>query len=543
MKTKMIQIYLTDNRYVTDGIRKKLKLNQSHKMPYWSRTEDGPMSTTFYNLLEFNETDFKFNHIDSPENLLYLDTLEDAHNVVYVNAFTPTIEGKQRFLQLKKSCRLRKDRIREMELDYFRPMKNHAFEELSEPENVQMLALWAEERMNKAYTETFEKFGVPLRYDICLFPLFSSLENRRKELSGRMKNARYAVFEKDGVRYYAAESSIPVLTENDVFSERAIVTDVRERHQNIPPPAEYTILELLLDCEKQGISVSNTIDMLFELYLEGIISFPITHESCISDKLLKRRMPVMELFFGEYLCAASEAEFRSYPAHLKRNYQGNGIVLLHVREFEDYLQYKVTNDKKRKILDLLIRRNLAVLQDSCREEIIEADIAWNNRQYTVISRNVLQPGWKTIIGGNEDNQVKFHIGEEVAPLGLHYYKEGEGLYSFSEIMQLVKLHCDNNSRLQLKILNALSRSIYISRIGDDILLQPSERSTLELVPENLLSLSELTTLQDQLKKTTNGILSKEEFRKWVMERIKYNTQLIEKNICKGENSHENRPGK
>lgn len=520
MKSLTKWIYLTDNRYLAEGIIEKFQMKRDFKIPFPCQSEESLHERIEFILVAFDEKAFRYNYIESAENMRYLEKSVDEKNVFFINAFEPTEDGRHRFMQLQKALGLSKMKIRQMELDYFKPGKRHAYEETSDHASLRELSDWAEERMNKAYSVSFEEAGLGIQYDLCLFSLFSLLEEKRRDVCSRHEREGYTVFEKNGTRYYGQECG---QTEDD--TESAVVVSVKSKTRDIPPPAEYTIIEILEDADAKGVSPAETMDVLFELYQEGIISYPITHVNSISDKLLKRRMSVTELFFGEYLYAASEAEFRQYPAYLKQNYQESGIILLNVREFEDYYN-SIPGRNKKTILDLLIRRSLAVMQESCSEETTEAVISWAGKLYKTVYQKNTKAGWKQVY---EKKKVTAELepGESITPAGMCYFaSEDNGLYTVQELLRVRRLYCGSDSRMEVKAMRALLRSRYTDRIGKYVFLRKSERLILSAVPDNLLELSEIVLLHDQLRKIKNGMMSKEDFRRWVIDRINENTEKI-----------------
>lgn len=544
---KQIELYITDNAYIAKGIRNKFDLSLNVSEGVWEKVKE----RTYTALMEINPKSLYSTRRTDQPYIAYLERYRESQ-VRYYNAFEPTQAGCNRFAVLCRQTRLEPENFFRLvtETSDFRP--GSCGTELSDVHvDEETLLRWAEQSMDEAYTECFRKNGYELHYSCRLFPIFTEIKKkmdedaecmnkseRRLRVTFRLENADVLTYLSDSEARSIFDNSanIKKLT-GDLKGYKGKVVRAETRQMMINPPMPYSYLDFLQEVvtNGDGISLTDATEILYNLYLCGLITFPRTPSRTISPDMVHKIMTPESLQgLTGYEEAITEVRYNDIPDHLLKNSPNAGAILLLDYRNGDFLRLyeEVGNKKEKAILDMLIRRQLCIYAEPCTEERCRVTIKAGKNYFSGEYTNIIEPGWEKIIIGEQKDSTPFWLkeGQDLEIVEIEEVKEAETiLHDIFSIIRLLKLHSVGNIEDITETVEALYRSVYISR-AEGRYLTLRETEMLKIVPPQLRSMESYCNVIESIRnrKSTNKV--KKEISGMIQENMKQIDLFCKKGI-------------
>ncbi|MBM3200506.1 DNA topoisomerase I, partial [Candidatus Woesearchaeota archaeon] len=197
-------------------------------------------------------------------------------------------------------------------------------------------------------------------------------------------------------------------------SDKAKVSKVEKRDQDLPPPHPFDLTALQLEAyRKLGASPKETLSIAQELYTSAYISYPRTSSNQLPPTINVKKV-LQEL--------AKQKDYEKDAKHLldKKNLKPNNGTKqdpAHPAIYPTGEIPKHLSTKSRKVYDLVVRRFLATFGDPALKENMTVELNSNGEEFVAKGSRIVKPGWCELYG----RYAKFK--EEQLPA----VKEGEEL--------------------------------------------------------------------------------------------------------------------
>ena len=324
------------------------------------------------------------------------------------------------------------------------------------------------------------------------------------------------------------------------------VTELRSELSFTNPPEPYCYLDLLQDAMGggNGISLVDVAEILYNFYLCNLITFPRTPGRSISlDMLHKIVTPASLHDLPGYEKAVEMIRYNDIPDHLLKNSHDAGAILLLDHGTGDFanLYEEVSNRKEKTILDMLIKRQLCLYAEPCREERCSVMIESGKNHFLGQFTNVINPGWKSIdVQEQGDYPLQLRQGQEAEIIELEEDMGQENaLHDITSIIKMLKLYSFGNMDTIAETIELLYRSVYIGKIGGRYLTL-REKNMLSIVPPRLKDMEEYCRLMEGIRSAFRNGESVNKIKKDISGMIQENLVLIDSFCKKGADLHDER---
>lgn len=556
---KQVKLYVTDNTYITKGIRNKLQLKFNTKEGIWDNIGD----RTYTVLVEISPQSLYTTKAADKPYIGYLERYKDSQ-VKYHNAFEPTPEGKNRFALFCSQTGMKPEVFFRMntETAEFETTAGRIESTCIQTQEREMLR-WTEQSIDEAYTHRYRQNGYDIHYSCRLFPIFAEIkekmdsDTRLRDKAARHIGAAFQFGNTDIHTYLCDAAGVPV-TENTVDINHLavnlrgckgkVIKSVAELTV-LNPPRPYNYLDFLQETmtDSERISLTDVKEILYNFYLCGLITFPRVPDRSISPGILHKLMtPASLQGLQGYEKVAAGIRYNDIPDHLLKYSQNAGAILLLDYGIGDFasLYDEVVNKKEKTVLDMLIKRQLCLYAEPCREEhcsiIIKAGKYYFSGQFT----NLINPGWKCITNDMEEGEygprLLLQEGKETELVELEEDTRQEScLHDIASIIRFLKLYSFGNMETITETIESLCRSVYIGRIGGRYLTL-REKNMLSIVPSRLKDMEEYCRLIEGIRSALRNGESVNKIKKGISDMIQENLMLIDSFCKKGAVDEETR---
>lgn len=555
---KQIKLYVTDNPYIAKGIRNKRQLKFNTMEGLWDNIED----RTYTVLMEISPQSLYATKADNRPDIGYLERYRDSE-VKYHNAFEPTPEGRNRFRSFCSLARLKPEdflRVNTETADFREAAGRTESAGGAKPYEGELLR-WAEQAINEAYTQRYRNNGYDLHYSCRLFPIFSEIKKAMDETArcgGELKPRLHAAFrfgdtdiqaylcDDMGANGMTDPAEMKHLTES-LQGVKGKVIELRRELSFTNPPEPYCYLDLLQNAMSggNGIGLADAAEILYNFYLCNLITFPRTPGRSISPDMLHKIMnPASIHDLPGYEKAIEEIRYNDIPDHLLKNSHDTGAILLLDHRAGDFasLYEEVSNRKEKTILDMLIRRQLCLYAEPCREERCSVMIKAGKNHFLGQFTNVINPGWKSIDVQEQENYppIQLRQGQEAEIIELEEdIGQEHSLHDIASIIKMLKLYSFGNMETIAETIELLYRSVYIGKIGGRYLTL-REKNMLSIVPPRLKDMEEYCRLMEGIRSAFRNGESVNKIKKNISGMIQENLVLIDSFCKKGADLHDER---
>lgn len=205
------------------------------------------------------------------------------------------------------------------------------------------------------------------------------------------------LFEKDGVRYEASNSSGAFARKSDAElvksiceNREAIVSSVSTSVSNEPPPPPFATGDLQREAYRLfGFSPTKTLQIAERLYLEALISYPRTSSQKLPSTIGYRKILMKLGMIGDYGDSVRELLGSRLEPREGRKVDGAHPAIYPTGERPK--RSLLANETK--IFDLVVRRFLACFGDDAVRERLNATISVDRHEFAVTGVKTLKLGW------------------------------------------------------------------------------------------------------------------------------------------------------
>lgn len=509
------RIYLTDSERILKVFRKQLHLELKDGICYRRKNRDTEM----------------FLYIDREElyrgRLPFAKTFAIYSNspelATFYNAFEPTAEGSAAFQILRETAGLEKSVILSCDVRFFAGEPNRGERcRFSRMENSQTerlkLKRWTESRILQEYMQVLSEKKIYFQ-DYRVLPLLFEIEKRRREVESAEETRQYFGQFQIGDNFVSAElldpdGSSKIRTAGNVTGK---IVDIQKRVIEEAPPLPYSYSEIIGAAEDAGIQAVTAMEMLDILYELGVITYPKTAEKRIPQDMTDKMLLPLNLAFSPYQGYARKIQYRQLPqTMLKQTEQAGGILLLNTENLE-----KRYRGQERILLDLLLRRQLALFSQAAKREEAIITIKVSKYHFEARVTTTLQSGWREIAFGEvEEEGCKFQEAQGVILQNMKAEVQFPELHTLHSILVLLKIYAAGNDLEIMDIATALEKSPYIDKIGGYYLLKRSEIKWVLNLPSKIVSMHEINRAYRYVKqKVEQEKLDATKYMNWVNEEI------------------------
>ena len=464
---------------------------------------------------------------------------EKRRNALLINAFSPSEKGSilfQLFLQysgFEESGLCKRNRYfgeadgRERSINLSE--KKRAAEAMK-------IWLWTKRTVNSEVTKILDQSGFAVDYDLFQIPLCAEIENRRKEITdfvcgtqsqlsakGRIGDTvlTLQLCDETGKILQAPEYEMKGL-EGSVHTGKVIRETRTER--TFMPPQPYDFLSLLQDLETEVIRPADAEEYLMKMYAEGFTNYPLSGERKVNQALLGRMAKKQDLSFF----SGRKKEWNPLTTDIdcEKKETAGGIVMLHHPNLEDLYDQAV--DKEKPVLDLLIRRQLAILSQPAKIEVVDILIEAEGYHFTGKIERLAKGGWRSDSYGELEQDTELYLDREVSLSAFEVVNEPmPKLYTVSSLITFLRIHAiDNDCIFDILHSIGLPQPGYIGYYDGKYLLRRADRERIEKLPDCIKSLSLATDLLAEVQRVRNGKIGAEQY----MEMVKKSLAKIEEEI-------------
>lgn len=523
---KGLKLYVTDNEDIAAVIKSKHRLKYSYNEALWHNSED-PQIT--YELLYIDD--------DSPlsdgsiSRKPYMSRVQNNYGFtpfIIVDAFEPTPQGRNNYELFREYAT--SDEVIWQHVD----TRTSGLTQLGmvpKADPGKKLITWTKTVVNFAVTKELKRRGINVDYDIFSFPFIYGIEKKVKEIEqntcfdvkvsatfkvGGMIVSGYMVDE-SGKQCVLSEEDANLLLDADF--DKAEVVDVNETEVIINPPGPFSYLQFVEELLASGIRISKIDECLYDFYKDGVITFPKTTARMIAEDFKGKIASAGALAFLDYKEAAEDIMYLDKRVNIfAESEYFSAITLLDVnikKAFET-----VKKEEHYKVLDALIRRQLAIQAGPSKEVQTVLRIKAGEKFFEIKLNTLLVEGWKSTGGEKEEAIQSFHIGQESCIIQIN--AEPAMNFSFDDansILKQMRLNAIGSDDVKMNVINAIEKSKYIKKIHNYYFVSRRYADTLSQVPAELKQITFLEDILAVLRKAEKKEITENEYKRLIIRKI------------------------
>nr|WP_263323187.1 DNA topoisomerase 3 [Neobacillus sp. Marseille-Q6967] len=193
-----------------------------------------------------------------------------------------------------------------------------------------------------------------------------------------------------------------------VTGAKAIIENIDRKRKNEPQPLPYDLTELQRDANKRfGFSAKKTLNLLQRLYEQyKIVTYPRTDSRYLTTDMLSTMADRLQGMSSGYKDEVRPLLAAGGKVLAKRVFNNEKVTDHHaIIPTEQRLNLGELENDERKIYDLIARRFLALFYPAYEYETIHAVFKVDDETFTTRETNVIEPGFKKILGKEETEQT------------------------------------------------------------------------------------------------------------------------------------------
>lgn len=196
---------------------------------------------------------------------------------------------------------------------------------------------------------------------------------------------RYATFEKANSEQKHASVSMLEVTEYETTK------------RTLRPPLLYDLGTIQQDANrKYGIPVGETLQIIEDLYLRKLLTYPRTSSRYITPDLLPTIPDRLKALSGHPSLAEKAAALQGQTLN-RRSVNADKVTDHHALLIEKVKAGQLT-EKEQKIYDLVATRMIEAFSAPCEQEVTKAGFAAGGVPFRAVCVRTLVPGWKSVLG-------------------------------------------------------------------------------------------------------------------------------------------------
>lgn len=435
-----------------------------------------------------------------------------------VNACVPTQKGDALF-EIFVSHFTGKNEIVRNELLYISSDKIS----LPKDENIKAycekmkLIWWAKETIEDTVNEILNN---DFQYDMFLMPLYYEAERMRKDiLAAKPKRQRRAFLRADkedievsGIICDGDGKAIVALT--DISDVKLTPYISEEKEYETAESILQDFISLAGDCRRYRLG--DLKEALMKFYTEGLISYPITTQNFVNQRIADKMASGSEL---RYAAGISRTAF-DYAPEAKRSQQAGGIMLL--KNFSSFINKDELQGLEKSIIEAVIKRQSEL---AATKKIREEKIVFKIGEYFV------PVSVKTDITASQKPKL-CELDFKLAKIESEYEK----MPSPCTIQRLITLLKVNAFPLEMipDLIISFDESSFVNYYGGEYVIKRADREFLMNLPKILTDISFPIKVIDMAEEAAEGKISIHEFS----ENISEVTKRLEEELRKKEKQNE-----
>lgn len=193
-----------------------------------------------------------------------------------------------------------------------------------------------------------------------------------------------------------------------VTGAKAIIESIDRKSKNEPQPLPYDLTELQRDANKRfGFSAKKTLNLLQRLYEQyKIVTYPRTDSRYLTTDMMSTMADRLQGMSSGYKDEVRPLLAAGGKVLAKRVFNNEKVTDHHaIIPTEQRLNLGELENDERKIYDLIARRFLALFYPAYEYETIHAVFKVEDETFTTRETNVIEPGFKKILGKEETEQA------------------------------------------------------------------------------------------------------------------------------------------
>jgi DNA topoisomerase-3 len=216
--------------------------------------------------------------------------------------------------------------------------------------------------------------------------------------------------QKNGVSFIAETERYEILAQAQSDLQTAknspkVVVSAETRLRTEQPPLLYQLSDLQMAGSKRyGYSIAQVDDAAQALYLKGVMSYPRTDTSFITDSVFAEVPTILKKLAGfpQYAGAVGKLP-KTLNAHAVDNSKVTGHhALIPTKEFTPG-QFQALNEVEQNILGLVIARFITTFGESCKKNITNVQIAAGGILFKARGSVILHEGWRGLLPSKEED--------------------------------------------------------------------------------------------------------------------------------------------
>lgn len=189
----------------------------------------------------------------------------------------------------------------------------------------------------------------------------------------------------------------------EISAEELEITKVKKKEGKELPPKLFDLTSLqVMSNRKFGYSAEETLKIIQSLYEKKITSYPRVDTTYLSQDIYKQCPNILQGLMASY--ASLIQPLTTSPLKKSKKVFDDSKVTDHHAIIPTGVPPRGLSEGEGRIYDLVARHFIAIFYPDCRVSNTVAEAKVGKRAFKATGKEILEPGWRIVFGGNETEE-------------------------------------------------------------------------------------------------------------------------------------------